>query len=119
MATIVRRPGKNGQTSYRAQVRRKGAAPLSATFTTLSDARKWVQVTEAAIIEGRHFKTAETKRHTLVEDSSGPLRPCGHHTGFNRRVPRYTPTRDSQAPRQRNSDALPRCALTRLHHGCP
>jgi hypothetical protein len=67
MATIVRRPGKNGQTSYRAQVRRKGAAPLSATFTTLSDARKWVQVTEAAIIEGRHFKTAETKRHTLAE----------------------------------------------------
>jgi integrase len=67
MATIVRRPSQNGQTSYRAQVRRKGAAPLSATFTKLSDARKWVQVTEAAIIEGRHFKTAEAKRHTLAE----------------------------------------------------
>jgi integrase len=67
MATIIRRPGKNGQTSYRAQVRRKGSPTLSASFTKLSDAHKWVQVTEAAIIEGRHFKTAEAKRHTLAE----------------------------------------------------
>jgi len=67
MATIVRRPGKNGQLSYRAQVRRKGAPPLSATFTKLSDARKWVQITEAAILEGRHFKTTEAKRHTLTD----------------------------------------------------
>jgi integrase len=67
MATIVRRPGKNGQTSYRAQVRRKGAPPLSATFTKLSDAKKWVQITEAAILEGRHFTTAEAKRHTLTD----------------------------------------------------
>src|SRR5262249_56142727 len=55
MATIVRRIGKNGQTSYRAQVRCKGVPPLSATFTKRSDAHKWVQTTEAAIIEGRHF----------------------------------------------------------------
>jgi hypothetical protein len=67
MATIVRRPGKNGQTSYRVQVRRKGSPTLSATFTKLSDARKWVQVTEAAIVEGRHFQTAEAKRHTLAD----------------------------------------------------
>jgi hypothetical protein len=67
MATIIRRPGKNGQTSYRAQVRRKGAPPLSAAFTKLSAARKWVQVTEAAIVEGRHFRTAEAKGHTLAE----------------------------------------------------
>jgi hypothetical protein len=67
MATIVRRIGKNGQTSYRAQVRCKGVPSLSATFTKLSDARKWVQTTEAAIIEGRHFKTAEAKRHTVAD----------------------------------------------------
>src|SRR5437762_3796436 len=67
MATIVRRPGKDGQLSYRAQVRRKGASSLSATFTKLSDAKKWIQITEAAILEGRHFKTAEAKRHTLAE----------------------------------------------------
>ena len=67
MATIVQRPDKNGQQVYRVQVRRKGAPPLSATFTKLSDARKWVQTTEAAIIEGRHFKTAEAKRRTLAD----------------------------------------------------
>jgi integrase len=33
----------------------------------LTDARKWVQRTEAAIEEGRHFKTTEAKRHTLAE----------------------------------------------------
>jgi integrase len=67
MATIVQRTNQHDQTSYRAQVRRKGAPPLSATFTKLADARKWVQVTEAAIAEGRHFKTAEAKRHTLAD----------------------------------------------------
>ena len=67
MATIVQRTSKNGQTSCRAQGRRKGAPPLSATFAKLSDARKWVQTTEAAITEGRHFKTAEAKRHTLAD----------------------------------------------------
>jgi integrase len=67
MATIVRRTSKNGQTSYRAQVRRKGASALSATFEKLSDARKWAQATEAAIVEGRHFKTAEAKRHTVSD----------------------------------------------------
>src|SRR2546429_9181891 len=67
MATIVRRTGKNGQVNYRAQVRRRGAPPLSAIFTKLADARKWVQVTEAAFFEGRHFKTTEAKRHTLVD----------------------------------------------------
>ena len=67
MATIIRRPGKNGQQVYRAQVRRKGAPPLSATFTKPSDARKWVQVTEAAILEGRYCPTTEAKRHTLAD----------------------------------------------------
>ena len=67
MATIIRRPGKDGQTSYRAQVRRKGSPTLLAALTKLSDARKWVQVTEAAILEGRHLPTTEAKRHTLAD----------------------------------------------------
>lgn len=67
MATIEQRTGKDGQHVYRVKVRRKGAAPLSATFSKLTEARKWVQVTEAAIVEGRHFKTTEAKRHTLAE----------------------------------------------------
>ena len=35
--------------------------------TRLTDAKKWAQDTESAIREGRHFKTAEAKKHTLAE----------------------------------------------------
>ena len=83
MATIEQRTGKDGQHVYRVKVRRKGALPLSATFTKLSDARKWIQVTEAAIVEGRHFKTAEAKRHTLAEAIDRYLRDILPHKSFS------------------------------------
>jgi hypothetical protein len=66
MATIEERQ-KDGKKVYRVKIRRKGYATQSATFTRLTDARKWAQITEAAIDEGRHFKTTEAKRHTLAE----------------------------------------------------
>jgi hypothetical protein len=52
---------------YRARVRIKGFPPQSAAFERLTDARRWAQQTEAAIREGRHFKTNEAKKHTLGE----------------------------------------------------
>lgn len=52
---------------YRARVRIKGSPPQSAAFERLTDARRWVQQTEAAIREGRHFKTVESKKHTVGE----------------------------------------------------
>src|SRR5262245_39063005 len=63
MATIERR-ASHGQTVYYAKVRRKGYPPQSATFHKLSDARRWAQMTEGAIVEGRYFPQSETKRHT-------------------------------------------------------
>jgi integrase len=65
MASIRKRTNKNGATSYRVDVRLKGFPPQRATFTRLTDARKWGQQTEAAIREGRYFKTAEARKHTL------------------------------------------------------
>ena len=65
MATIVRRPGKNGQVSYRVEVRRKGAPPQSASFQTLAEARKWAKIHEGAVLEGRHFPSTAAKRHTV------------------------------------------------------
>lgn len=62
MATIERRNG-----TYRVKVRRKGASPLTATFTHLVDAKKWAHTTESAILEGRHFTATEAKRHTLTD----------------------------------------------------
>jgi len=67
MATIEQRTGRDGQQVYRVKVRRKGAPPLTATFSRMTEAKKWAQVTEGAVLEGRHFNTAEAKRHTLTE----------------------------------------------------
>jgi len=62
MATIERRNG-----TYRVKVRRKGARPLTATFTHLAEAKKWAQVTEGAVLEGRHFQASEAKKHILTD----------------------------------------------------
>ncbi len=65
MANIQERKTKDGKVSYRAQVRLKGYPAQTATFLRITDARKWVQQVESAIRDGRHFKTAEAKKHTL------------------------------------------------------
>jgi integrase len=67
MPTIEKRTKNDGKEVYRVKVRRRGYATQTATFARLTDARKWAQMTEAAIEEGRHFKTTEAKRHTLAE----------------------------------------------------
>jgi len=67
MANIEQRVSEKGKVSYRAKIRLKGYPTQSATFARKTDAGKWVQQTEAAIREGRHFKTAQSRRHTLSE----------------------------------------------------
>lgn len=67
MANIEKRITQNGKISFRVKVRLKGFPTQTASFHRLTDARKWVQQTEAALREGRHFKTTEAKRHTLAE----------------------------------------------------
>lgn len=67
MASIEKRISGSGETSYRVKVRLKGFPVQSATFERLTDAKRWAQQTESAIREGRHFKTSESKRHTLAE----------------------------------------------------
>ena len=68
MASIEHRStSSDGKITYRVKIRLKGYPAQTATFHRLTDARKWAQHTEAAIREGRHFKTAEAKRHTFAE----------------------------------------------------
>jgi len=67
MASIQTRTNDGGKTSYRARIRLKGFPTETATFDRLTDARRWAQQTEAAIKEGRYFKTTEAKRHTLAD----------------------------------------------------
>lgn len=68
MATIQKRVSPTtGKTTYRVQVRLRGFPPQSATFRRLTDARRYVQDTESAIREGRHFKTRVSKTRTVGE----------------------------------------------------
>lgn len=67
MASIEKRTTDEGKTTYRVKVRLKGHPTETASFARLTDAKKWAQHTEAAIREGRHFKTSEAKKHTLEE----------------------------------------------------
>jgi len=67
MASIKERKDKDGKTRYYVQIRLKGYEPQCASFARITDARKWIQDTEVAIREGRHFKTSEAKKHTLAE----------------------------------------------------
>lgn len=67
MASIFERKDQDGKTRYRVQIRLKGHSPQGETFERKTDAKLWAQQTEAAIREGRHFKTVEAKKHTLGE----------------------------------------------------
>lgn len=67
MAHIEKRITGEGKIRYKAQVRLKGHPIQTATFERLTDAKRWAQQVEAAIKEGRHFKTSEAKKRTLHE----------------------------------------------------
>lgn len=62
---IYKRKDQDGNTRYQVIIRLKGHPTETATFARITDAKKWLQHTEAAIREGRYFKTAEAKKHTL------------------------------------------------------
>ncbi len=67
MGTIREISKQNGTVSYHAEVRIKGSRPQRASFRTRTLAKKWIQDTESAIRDGRHFRTAEAKRHTVSD----------------------------------------------------
>ena len=67
MASIEKRISENGDVSYRVKIRLKGHPLETATFEKKTDANKWVQDTESAMREGRHFKTTEAKKHSLKD----------------------------------------------------
>ncbi|MBY0272835.1 MAG: site-specific integrase [Alphaproteobacteria bacterium] len=67
MATIETRRSADGTIGYRAKVRLKGFPSESATFERKTDAKEWAKQTETNMRQGRHFKTAEAKKHTVGE----------------------------------------------------
>lgn len=67
MATIHERQDKNGKTRYTVEIRVKGHPPMSATFQRKTDAKHWAQKREAAIREGEHFGTRESRKKTVSD----------------------------------------------------
>jgi len=66
MASIRKHVGKKG-TTYHVEIRMKGALPQRASFKSLTKAKAWVQTTESAIRDGRHFVSAEAKKYTVKQ----------------------------------------------------
>ena len=67
MKGIQVRPTKSGKESYRVQIRIKGHPIVRKTFGSITKAKLWKQKTECEIRDGKYFKTAEAKNHTLHE----------------------------------------------------
>ena len=71
MASIQRRTwtDKEGRqcTSYRAQIRRRGFPPVTATFERKTDADKWAREIESDMSRRRYFPQHEAERHTLAD----------------------------------------------------
>lgn len=66
MATVEKRETSKGIV-YRVKVRIKGRPTQTATFERITDAKKWAQITEGAIKDGKHFHNSEAKKRTLNE----------------------------------------------------
>ena len=64
--TWVDRDGKQ-HTSYRVQIRKRGFAPVTATFERKTDAAEWAQATETDMRRRQFFPQREAERRTLAE----------------------------------------------------
>jgi len=67
MGTIREYKKADGSISFHAEVRLRGYPTQRDNFRTKNLAKKWIQDTESAIRDGRHYKTSEAKRHTVGE----------------------------------------------------
>ena len=67
MGSIVKRQDSKGKVSYQAKVRIKGFSTKTATFSRITDAKRWEQQTEAAMKEGRYFQAEKNAKIIFSE----------------------------------------------------
>ncbi|MBT4838115.1 MAG: site-specific integrase [Methylococcales bacterium] len=67
MAYIQERTGKNGDVTYRVQVRIKGYPTETATFERKTDAKQWAKKVESAMKDGKHFRISDNKKRTMAD----------------------------------------------------
>lgn len=66
MAAIRERKKADGTSTFHAQVRQAGFPARTASFPTRRLAERWAKTIEAEMIEGRHFRTTESRRRTVA-----------------------------------------------------
>lgn len=68
MAHIEERKTEDGKIKFRVQIRLKGFPQETETFDRKTDAKRWAQKTEAAMKEGRYFKTTTAAKKRTLSD---------------------------------------------------
>ena len=63
----IRERQRGGKRVFQVQVRMAGFPARTATFPTRRLAERWATTTEAQMIEGKHFRTAEARRRMLAD----------------------------------------------------
>jgi len=67
MASIRERKKADGTRVFNVQVRMIGFPARTASFRSNKAAKAWATTIEAQMIEGKHFRNAEARRHTVAE----------------------------------------------------
>jgi integrase len=67
VAAIRERRKADGTTVYHVQVRVAGFPARTASFRTKALAKKWATTIEAAMIEGKHFRSTEARRRSVAD----------------------------------------------------
>jgi integrase len=67
MAAIRERKKRDGTSKFHVQVRMAGFPARTASFTTRRSAQRWAKTIEAAMIEGKHFRSVEARSRSLAD----------------------------------------------------
>lgn len=91
MATVEKRSGRDGRTTYRARVRVFGHPERTKTFKRKTDAKTWAEHTQADLGRGRYVPTTEAMRRTVAQlidrylDETLPFKPRNRDAKGTRR----------------------------------
>lgn len=67
MATIKKRVLRDGKVAYHVRIRLKGQPIQCATLPNISKAKEYIQRIEGSMRDGKYFKNAEAKKHTVTD----------------------------------------------------
>ncbi len=67
MATIEKRMGSTGKTTWRVRVRKQGGPWLTKSFPLKADAEKWARSIEHKLDAGEHVPSSEARKRTLAD----------------------------------------------------